>query len=153
MAARGLVAWWELEAVMNAVADEVDCPRFTSHHILIVEDNPDGRESLRILLQLLGHRVEVAADGVEGFEKALRSHPEVVLLDIGLPRLDGYEVARRLRVTLGHGILLLAHSAYGNPEDRLRALRAGFDGWIQKPLELHDLEQWLDALRADDPPD
>ena len=68
--------------------------------VLIVEDNPDGRESLRMLLELLGYRVEVAQDGYEGVEKALTHHPKVGLIDIGLPGLDGYEVARRLRSAL-----------------------------------------------------
>jgi CheY-like chemotaxis protein len=111
--------------------------------VLIVEDNADGRESLRLLLQLLGHRVEVASDGVEGVEKGLRSRPQVAMVDIGLPGLDGYEVARRLRAALGHDIVLLAHSAYSNPQEREWALAAGFDGFLPKPMDLDALEGWL----------
>ncbi len=111
--------------------------------ILIVEDHPDGRESLRILLEVLGHRVEVAGDGVEGLRKALRERPQAVLLDIGLPGLDGFEVARRLRAALGDGIRLLACTAYGRPEDRARAEAAGFDGLLVKPIDLGELDEWL----------
>jgi DNA-binding response OmpR family regulator len=69
-------------------------------HILLVEDNPDGRESLRLLLSMLGHEVEVAADGDEGVRKALDHHPEVAIVDIGLPKLDGYQVGKRVRSAL-----------------------------------------------------
>src|SRR5947209_7550038 len=89
--------------------------------ILIVEDHPDGRESLRLLLEILGHHVEVAGDGIEGLRKALLERPQAVLLDIGLPGLNGFEVARRLRAALGDGIRLLACTAYGQPEGRAKA--------------------------------
>jgi two-component system, sensor histidine kinase len=81
--------------------------------ILVIEDNEDGRESMRLLLSLLGHRVEVAADGEEGVRKALESRPDVAIVDINLPRLNGYEVARRLRQALGRSITLIAHTAKG----------------------------------------
>lgn len=90
-----------------------------SRHVLIVEDNRDSRESLYRLLKLLGYRVTVAQDGYEGVEKALTCHPEVGLIDIGLPGLDGYEVARRLRSALGQTIVLIAYTAYTQPEDRV----------------------------------
>jgi CheY-like chemotaxis protein len=111
--------------------------------ILIVEDHPDGRESLRLLLEILGHHVEVASDGIEGLHKALIERPQAVLLDIGLPGLDGFEVARRLRATLGDGIRLLACTAYGQPADRARAEAAGFDGLLVKPIDLRKLDEWL----------
>jgi len=111
--------------------------------VLIVEDNPDGRESLRMLLELLGYRVEVAQDGYEGVEKALTHHPKVGLIDIGLPGLDGYEVARRLRSALGRSIVLIAHTAYTQPEDRARALEAGFDALLGKPAEPEGLADLL----------
>ncbi len=120
-----------------------------SRPVLIVEDNRDGRESLRQLLQLLGYRVEVAQDGYEGVEKALMCHPEVGLIDIGLPGLDGYEVARRLRSALGQSIVLIAYTAYTQPEDRERAFRAGFDAHLGKPAELEWLTDLLNRASED----
>lgn len=112
-------------------------------YILIVEDNADGRESLRRLLELYGHRVEVAVDGVEGVEKALASPPEVAVVDIGLPRLDGYQVARRIRAALGRRVLLIAHTGYSQPVERQRAMEAGFDVFLAKPLDPLELADWL----------
>jgi CheY-like chemotaxis protein len=95
------------------------------------------------LLQLLGHNVAAASDGVAGVETALAWRPEVALVDIGLPLLDGYDVARQLRAALGRGIVLVACTAYGMPEDIGRARAAGFDGHLVKPLDLDALQQWL----------
>jgi two-component system, sensor histidine kinase len=111
--------------------------------ILVVEDNPDGRQALRLLLELLGHEVIVAEDGEQGVTRGLAYRPDVALIDIGLPRLDGYEVARRLRRGLGSRVLLIAHTAYGRPQDREEALAAGFDVHFVKPLALGDLAAWL----------
>src|SRR6266478_5890377 len=79
-------------------------PRNSGPRILIVEDNADGRESLRLLLELLGHQVVAAEDGLQGLKMALAERPDVALIDIGLPGLDGYEVARRIRRVLGDEI-------------------------------------------------
>jgi CheY-like chemotaxis protein len=107
--------------------------------VLIVEDNPDGRESLRMLLELYGYTVAVAADGIEGVQKATELHPDVVLIDIGLPRLDGYEVCRRLREALGHDVRLIACTAYSDPAMRQRAFDVGFDEFQVKPMNLDEL--------------
>ncbi len=112
-------------------------------HILIVEDNRDGRESLALLLGLLGHRVELAEDGHRGVEVALAVRPEVALVDIGLPGLDGFEVASRLRAGLGKDVLLVALTGHTQPEDRQRALEAGFDAHLAKPVELEALQALL----------
>jgi two-component system, sensor histidine kinase len=114
-----------------------------SRHVLIVEDNRDGRETLHALLDLMGHQVETAADGIEGLAMALALRPEIVLLDIGLPGMDGYELARQLRASLGRDIILIACTAYGRPEDRGRAFEAGFDGHLVKPLDVEALSVWL----------
>jgi len=114
-----------------------------ARHILVVEDNHDGRETLCLLLELLGYEVEVAADGPEGVSKALTGHPEVVLIDIGLPRLDGYQVARQLRAALGPDVLLVAQTGYNRPEDRRLALEAGFDIHLCKPVDWNKASQWL----------
>jgi len=108
----------------------------TARHILVVEDNPDARETLAMLLELAGHRVEVAEDGATGLEKALALQPEVALVDVGLPRMDGYEVARRIRSSKGiRRPFLVALTGYGAPEDRDRALAAGFDAHLVKPVD------------------
>ena len=111
--------------------------------VLIIEDNEDGRETLRMLLELFGHEVEVAKDGVEGLYKALTWRPAVALVDVGLPVLDGYQVARCIRGVLGGSIFLIAHTGYGQPEDRFRALQAGFDAHLVKPVDWLELDSWL----------
>jgi CheY-like chemotaxis protein len=131
------------EATMTVTCSEPIPLKFHSRHILIVEDNPDGRETLQVLLGLMGHRPEAAADGAEGVALGLAIHPEVALIDIGLPRLDGYQVAQRLRAAFGEDILLVACTAYGGAADRQRAWDAGFDGYLVKPLDLDELARWL----------
>jgi CheY-like chemotaxis protein len=111
--------------------------------VLVVEDNANGRATLCALLQLLGHKVEAAADGLQGVEKALAARPEVALIDIGLPRLNGYEVAQRLRAAFGRKIFLIAYTAYDQPEDHRRASTAGFDAYLVKPVALDDLDHAL----------
>jgi CheY-like chemotaxis protein len=111
--------------------------------VLVVEDSPDTRESLR-LLQMWGRQVEVAEDGLLGVAKALAWRPEAVIVDIGLPGIDGYEVARRLRAAFGPAVRLIALTAYGRPEDRAQALQAGFDVHLVKPVEVDTLRRLLD---------
>jgi signal transduction histidine kinase/ActR/RegA family two-component response regulator len=107
----------------------------TARHVLVIEDNADAREMLRMALELDGHRVETAEDGTSGVEAALRSTPDVVLVDIGLPGLDGYAVARRLRAALGHRVTLVALTGYGQTDDRRRTAEAGFDAHLVKPVD------------------
>jgi len=117
-------------------------------HVLVVEDNEDGRESLRELLEIWGHQVSVAGSGPEGVEMAFSIRPEVALVDIGLPGLDGNEVARRIRLVLGGDELsLIAMTGYGQPEDRRRALQAGFDCYLVKPVDPAVLSQLLNESR------
>ena len=112
-------------------------PAEASHaRIVVIEDNADAREMLRALLVLGGHEVHEAEDGLRGVEVVEASDPDVVFVDVGLPGVDGYEVARRLRARrLGKGVFLVALTGYGQPEDRRRALEAGFDAHIVKPIE------------------
>ena len=120
----------------------------TGLRVLIVEDNEDGRESLRELLELWGHTVSSAASGPEGIEMAFAIRPEVALIDIGLPGLDGNEVARRIRSILDEEeISLIAMTGYGQPEDRRRALQAGFDRYLVKPVDPAVLSQLLSEGR------
>ena len=109
--------------------------------VLVVEDNPDTRETLRSLLRGWGHEVEVAGDGAQGLAKALGWRPEVAVLDIGLPRLDGYEVARRVRPAIGGEVRLIALTGYGAAEDRERAFAAGFDHHLTKPADPEELRR------------
>jgi signal transduction histidine kinase len=113
--------------------------------VLIVEDNADARETLRRMLELDGHRVRVAADGVEGLEAVLAAVPEIALIDVGLPRMDGYEFARRIRSEVGGSRrpYLVAVTGYGLPEDRARTREAGFDLHLVKPVDLEDLAEVL----------
>jgi len=114
-------------------------------HVLVIEDNFDSREMLRVALELAGHRVDVAEDGREGVESARRNRPAVALVDIGLPGMDGYEVATQLRKHLGDSIRLIALTGYGQSEDRERTKMAGFDVHLVKPVTP---EQVADALTA-----
>jgi len=113
--------------------------------VLIVEDNADGRESLRQLLTLFGLKVEVAADGAEGVVKGTALRPLAAIVDIGLPVLDGFDVARELRRALGGGVLLIAHTAYGFEEDSQRARDAGFDLLVRKPCDAAELARLVTA--------
>jgi signal transduction histidine kinase/ActR/RegA family two-component response regulator len=111
--------------------------------ILVVEDNADVRTLLRAKLRQLGHNVDVAEDGFTAVEKILARKHDVALIDIGLPGIDGYEVARRARAELGHDVFLVALTGYGRSEDRSRALDAGFDAHLTKPADLSDLQRVL----------
>ena len=120
-----------------------------SRHILLVEDNADARDTLAMLLEIQGHRVETAADGPSGLEKALALQPEVALIDVGLPGMDGYEVARRIRASRGmRRPLLVALTGYGAPEDRERALAAGFDSHVVKPVDDRTLAEILSGVES-----
>src|SRR5690242_20483119 len=114
--------------------------------ILIVEDNDDAREALRMLLELDGHVVEAAAEGMQALEIARAKDPDVALVDIGLPGIDGYEVARRMRATGARRPLLIALTGYGQPEDRRRATEAGFDSMLVKPVDPSALTDLLATL-------
>ena len=108
-------------------------------HVLLIEDNPDARESLKFDLELEGHTVEVAADGPDGLERAAVTTPDVAIVDLGLPGLDGYGVARALRGKYGAGIRIVALTGYGQPEDRRRTREAGFDAHVTKPASAEDV--------------
>jgi CheY-like chemotaxis protein len=103
--------------------------------VLVVEDNDDVRESLCLLLSLSGYDVRKAGDGAEGVRQALGWRPDAVVSDIGLPGLDGWEVARQVRRALGSGVLLIAVTGYVNEEDRQRSQSAGFDHHLGKPAD------------------
>lgn len=112
--------------------------------VLVVEDNPDSRTTLQDLLTLEGHEVEVAEDGLQGVERALAWSPDVALVDIDLPVLDGYEVARRLRrEPRGRAVRLVALTGYGLAGHREKAREAGFDAFVVKPVDLGELRRLI----------
>jgi two-component system, chemotaxis family, CheB/CheR fusion protein len=119
-------------------------PVCSGQRVLIVDDNSDAAATLAMLLQMEGHRVTTAADGQGALAAFASADPQVVLLDIGLPDLDGYEVARRLRASdAGQNVLLLAVTGWGQVEDKQRAVEAGFDDHLTKPVDSAFLSRLL----------
>jgi CheY-like chemotaxis protein len=114
-----------------------------SRSILVIEDNDDARAALVALLELDGHVVEGAGDGPQGIDVACAKRPDVALVDIGLPGIDGYEVARRIRGLLGSSVFLVALTGYGQAEDKARATEAGFDTHLVKPVDPTQLSEVL----------
>ena len=117
--------------------------RETPRRIVVIDDNLDAAESLAMLLRLKGHEVHVAYDGPTGVALTLKTAPDCVLVDIGLPGIDGYEVAKRLRAQDSNGMLLVALTGYGNNEDRIKSEQAGFDHHLVKPVPQSVLEDLL----------
>jgi CheY-like chemotaxis protein len=115
----------------------LDAPSTSSSlSILIVDDNKDGAQSLAILLQLSGHETYTANDGLTALEAAERLRPDVLLLDIGLPGLNGYEVCRRIRQQpWSKNLVLVALTGWGKEEDRRKSAEAGFDSHLVKPVD------------------
>jgi two-component system CheB/CheR fusion protein len=117
--------------------------------ILIVDDNVDAADSLRLLLELNGHRTVTAHDGPTAIERALTFHPDVVFLDIALPGLDGYAVIERLRAEPGfERVSFVATTGHGQPDDRRRSARAGFRHHLVKPLDFDAIETLIASLPA-----
>jgi CheY-like chemotaxis protein len=112
-----------------------DSPPHGTPRVLVVEDDPDARASLRLLLKLSGRQVEVAGDGIAGLRKALEWRPDAAVVDIDLPLIDGYQVARSVRAALGERVRLIAVTAYAEPWDRDMAFLAGFDAHVAKPAD------------------
>lgn len=117
--------------------------------VVIVEDQPDARRMLQILLESMGVQVFVAEDGKQGAELIERVQPDLALVDLGLPVMSGYDVARQVRTQLdGHPVRLIALSGYGQDSDVQAALQAGFDEHITKPPDPERLEQLLGGVQA-----
>jgi len=103
--------------------------------VLIVDDNVDAADSLALMLRAMGHEVEVAHDGRAGVEMSRRTRPDIVLLDIAMPGMSGYEAAKEIRQFLGAGVRIIAVTGYGRHEGRRQPLEPGFDQHIVKPLD------------------
>ncbi|HYK25332.1 MAG TPA: response regulator, partial [Steroidobacteraceae bacterium] len=118
--------------------------RSGGRRLLIVDDNLDALDSLAALMEMSGHEVHMATDGESALTVAESCRPEVVLLDLGLPKLDGYEVARRLReAPWGRAAMIIALTGWGQDEDRRRTRECGFDSHMVKPLDLDALIRLL----------
>ena len=120
-------------------------PVAARRRILLIEDNPDARESLRMVLENAGHEVLEAADGETGVERALASRPQLVLVDIGLPGIDGFEVATRIQA-VDATIRLVALTGYGRDHDVAASRAAGFDAHVVKPVSLAELSALIEQL-------
>jgi CheY-like chemotaxis protein len=108
--------------------------------VLVAEDNPDALEMLQLMLSLNGHDVTVASDGVVAVALATDIRPQIAFLDIGMPRMNGYEAARRIREALGSSVVLVALTGWGQDEDKRRSREAGFNHHLTKPPDPEALE-------------
>ena len=121
----------------------------TPLRILVVDDSPDAADSLGLLLSVLGHQVRVVYDGPTALQAASSFQPQLVFLDIGLPGMDGYEVAQRLRRQSGlRDVCLIAATGFGQEAERRRCLEEGFDHFLLKPFDPTELEALLAAKSA-----
>jgi CheY-like chemotaxis protein len=132
--------------ILNLRPQSEHVPEDRAMQILVVNDYPDNVESMAMLLRLYGHQVETALGGAEALRAARANHPEVVLLDISMPGLNGYEVARQFRQLFQDKVILIALTAHGFEEDKKRSLEAGFDRHLVKPTDPVKLEQLLKEL-------
>jgi CheY-like chemotaxis protein len=131
----------------DKTTDVLDAPAKSAHglDILVVEDYPDSAQSLEILLRILGHKVEIAKDGPTALQKAQSKAPDVVLLDIGLPGMNGWEVAKKLQEQIkDKKLFFIAITAHGQEEDHRRSIEAGLDIHLVKPA---NPQQLADILR------
>ncbi len=133
-------------SVSSEIGRAGDGPR---RRVLVVDDNRDGAESLALMLRFIHNEVRVARDGVEALEQAERFRPEVILMDVGMPRLNGLDATRQIREKpWGKGIAIIALTGWGQENDRERSREAGCDGHMVKPVELQELERVLTAIGA-----
>lgn len=134
-------------AAQTRRSNEISC------RILIADDNRDAAESMSMMLRLMGNEVRTVHDGAQAVEEASAFRPDVVLLDIGMPRLNGYAVARAIREQRwGAGMVLVALTGWGQDEDKRRAVEAGFDQHFTKPVNPAALERLIASLHSDSPP-
>jgi signal transduction histidine kinase/ActR/RegA family two-component response regulator len=124
----------------GADASARQTPASAGCRVLVAEDNPDGAEMLRVMLHFKGHEVRVAVDGLQAVTIAEAFDPQIAFLDIGMPRMDGYEAARRIRRRMGRRVVLVALTGWGQDEDKQRSREAGFDHHLTKPPEPDVLE-------------
>ena len=131
------------EAGATSASPTRAAPARAGHRVLVVDDNEDAAELLAYALETLGHQTRTAYDGPSALEVAAEFVPDIAVLDIGLPVMDGYELARRLRAAAAAPLRLIALTGYGSPSDRERTAEAGFDAHMVKPIDLASLESTL----------
>jgi signal transduction histidine kinase/ActR/RegA family two-component response regulator len=120
-----------------------------ARRILVADDNVDSADSLSMMLEMLGHEVSLAHDGIEALEAAKRSKPELIFMDLGMPRMNGYDAAREIRnASECNGVVLVALTGWGQEEDRRRSYEAGFDHHIVKPIDFAIVEKLLIDLNG-----
>jgi signal transduction histidine kinase len=154
MRANGAAAHTELDVADEAAGAEFadDAVTAAPRRILIVDDNRDALESLAALMEMAGHIVRTAGDGELALALANEFRPDLILLDLGLPKLDGYEVARRIRSeSWGKSMVLVALTGWGQDTDRRRTRETGFDSHLVKPLDLEVLTRFLSDLPPPQP--
>jgi signal transduction histidine kinase/CheY-like chemotaxis protein len=134
-----------IEAPAEAAESESATNRSARHRIVLVEDNDDVRSSLRVLLEMEGHEVLEAKDGLQGVDTILREQADIALIDIGLPHLDGYGVARAVRSRARRPVMLVAMTGYGSREDAERGTQAGFDAYMVKPVDAARLNELISS--------
>ena len=139
-------------APLPASPSEHTTPTGSFLRVLVVDDNVDVTTTLAMLLEVSGHQVRTAHDGLAALEAALDFRPNVVLLDIGLPRMNGFDVARKIRQQLVlKDVVLVAMTGYGQESDRRRSMEAGFDHHLVKPVDFHNLQQMLASVAENVP--
>jgi CheY-like chemotaxis protein len=137
-----------VEARVNAV-DTLGAPASAGHQLLLIDDNADALVILSMLLKLKGYIVTTAASGLEGLQVAQTLQPAVILCDISMPDMDGYETCRRIRQhSWGKSMILISLTGYGQAQDIQRSLEAGFDKHLVKPVDVTMLGQLLADLTA-----
>jgi CheY-like chemotaxis protein len=114
-----------------------------SWNVLVVDDNQDAADSLAQLLKLAGHKVDTAYNGPSALAHVRAGCPEVVLCDLGLPEMSGFDLAKAIRRECPHVIRLVAVSGYSQPEDVKKSLECGFDAHVAKPADPADIERWM----------
>lgn len=136
----------EISDPQAAASESPDEGQVSSRRVLIVEDNSDAAITLELLVQSLGHTTRVEHNGHRALAAAVEFRPNIVLLDIGLPGMDGYEIARQLRASAHSGALrLIAVTGWGQDTDKAKAAAAGFDTHLVKPLAANELARVLAA--------
>jgi len=137
-------------AADGPVVEAAATARGPRHRILVVDDNTDAAESLAEMLTLLGHEARTAHDGAAGIAAVAEFRPDLVLMDLGMPGLNGYEAARRIRAEpRGDEPFLVALTGWGSDEDRRRTREAGFDRHLVKPVGLDSLQRLIADVRGD----
>ena len=125
-------------------------PSGPTQRILVVDDNRDGADSLVMMLELSGNEVVTAYDGLEAVERAGLFLPEIILMDVGMPRLNGLDATRRIRAEeWGRNMTIIALTGWGQESDKERSREAGCDGHLVKPVSLPDLEKLLKELAGE----